>query len=177
MPVVVHLKNNPREQGCSNANFDAWFTFFERCVLRYDVKFILVGNETTDQRILGLPNVLVAQGVEGNLSRELALIQTALAFMGMASGPCNMAVFSDVPYVIFKNPDHHVRETALELGQADRFPFAVGFQKLLREFETADRLMSEFRLLYTSSSRQDWERRLDGLRHAHAESEEEWSLC
>lgn len=174
VPVVVHLKNNPRERGCSNADFDAWFSFFQECSSRYyDVKFILVGNETIDQRILGLPNVLAARNFESNLSRDLALIQTAFAFMGMGSGPCNMAVFSKVPYVIFKNPNHDVEQMALELGEADRFPFAIGFQKVLRVFETGDCLMSEFEHLYTSSSRQDWEKRLDSLRQAHAQSKEE----
>ena len=168
VPVVVHLKNNPRERGCSNADFDAWFTFFQKCSSRYDVKFILVGNEMIDQRILGLPNILVARDLESDLSRDLALIQTAFAFMGMSSGPCNLAVFSKVPYAIFKNPNHDAEQMALELGEADRFPFAIGFQKILRVFETGDRLMSEFEHLYTSSSRQGWENRLDSLRQAQA---------
>lgn len=174
VPVVVHLKNNPRERGCSNADFDAWFTFFQECSSRYsDVKFILVGNEAIDQRILDLPNVLAARSFESNLSRDLTLIQTAFAFMGMASGPCTMAVFGKVPYVILKNPNHDVEQMALELGEADRLPFAMGFQKILRVFETGDCLMSEFEHLYTSSSRQDWEKRLDSLRQAHTKSDEE----
>ena len=36
-----------------------------------------------------------------------------------------------------------------------------------------EQLMSEFEHLYTSSSRQDWEKRLDSLRQAQAQSEEE----
>ena len=51
IPVVIHLKNNPEEQNCSNANFDAWIAFFETCNVRYNAKFILIGNEKIDKRI------------------------------------------------------------------------------------------------------------------------------
>ena len=167
LPVAVHLKNNPHEQGCSNANFDEWFVFLEACITRYNVRFILIGNEEVDNRIRRLPNVLVTQDLGSTLARDLALIQTSFAFMGMASGPCNMALFSDIPYVIYKNPDHHAEEMASELGEGDRFPFATRFQKVLRVFETSENLMSEFAYLYAHANRQRWERRLASLKLAH----------
>lgn len=164
LPVVVHLKNNPNEPGSSNADFDAWLTFFKDCYQQYDVMFILIGNEEIDQRVRKLPNILVARDSGSNLSRDLALIQTAFMFMGMASGPCNMAVFSDIPYAIYKNPDHHAEQTALELGGSDQFPFATPFQKVMRVLETTENLMAEFVNLYTHVNRQDWEKRLANLR-------------
>ena len=164
LPVVVHLKNNPREEGCSNANFDEWLAFFKACITRYNVRFILIGNEEVDQRIRKLPNVLVAQDLGSTLARDLALIQTGCVFMGMASGPCNMALFSETPHVIYKNPDHDVEQMALELGESERFPFATPFQKILRVFETRENLMSEFAHVFTHVNRQDWERRLANLR-------------
>jgi len=163
-PVVVHLKNNPNEQNCSNADSDAWLTFFGACHQRHDTRFILVGNDEIDERIRSLPNTLVARDFWGTLSRDLALIQTAFIFMGMASGPCNMALFSDIPYLIYKNPDHDAEQMALELGEGDRFPFATPFQKVLRVFETGENLMSEFAHLYSHVNSQDWERRLASLR-------------
>ena len=144
LPVVVHLKNNPNLKGCSNANFKSWYNFFLSCYGQYDVRFILIGNEPIDPQITHLPNVLVARDWESDLSRDLALIQTSYIFMGMSSGPCNMALFSDIPYVIYKNPDHDVEEMELELGTNIRFPFATPVQKFLRIFETPQGLMSEF---------------------------------
>jgi hypothetical protein len=172
LPVVVHLKNNPHQPGQSNANLEAWFSFFQACLRQHDVTFILIGKDDINDQIRRLPNVMVTQDMGSALNQDLALIQSSFAFMGMASGPCNMALLSDVPYIIFKNPDHHAREMALELGEADRFPFAREFQKILRVFETDKRLMSEFEHLYMSSSRQDWEKRLDSLRQAQAQSGE-----
>ena len=106
LPVVVHLKNNPYKQGFSNANLDEWLAFFEVCLTQFDVKFVLIGNEEIDIRIAELPNVLVSQNSATNLPRDLALVQISYAFMGMSSGPCNMALFSKIPYVIYKNLDH-----------------------------------------------------------------------
>lgn len=163
LPVVVHLKNNPNEQRRSNADFDAWLGFFEACHLQYDVRFILIGNEEIDQRILRLPNTLKARDYGSNLSRDLALIQASFIFMGMGSGPCNMAVFSKTPYVIYKNPDHHAEQMTLELGKTDQFPFATPFQKVLRVFETTESLISEFAHLYTHGTRQEWQKQLANL--------------
>jgi hypothetical protein len=153
MPVVVHLKNNPAEQHCSNADFDAWFAFFEACLLHYDVKFVLIGNERIDERIYSLPNIVIARDFESNLSRDLALIQKAAIYMGMASGPFQMALFSDIPYAIYKNPDHHAEAMRLELGTKDRYPFATPLQKIFRVVETKENLLSNFDSLYADVNR------------------------
>lgn len=151
IPVVVHLKNNPKEQGCSSAAFDAWVAFFEACGLDYDVKFVLIGNEEIDKRIYRLPNVVIARDFESTLLRDLALIQAAAVFMGMASGPSLMALFSDVPYILYKNPDHHSEAMRRELGTEDRYPFATPLQKIFRLTETKENLLSNFDLLYADA--------------------------
>jgi hypothetical protein len=148
MPVVVHLKNNPLETGCSNANFEAWSDFFGVCESRYDVKFVLIGNEEVPSGISGLSNVILSKDFGSDLSNDLALIQAGPVFMGMSSGPCVMKVFSDAPYVVYKNPDHHKEEMEAELGNGVRFSFATPFQKFLRVFETGPDLLSEFSYIY-----------------------------
>ena len=159
-PVVAHLKNAPPERGQSNANVAAWAPFFEDCVARRDVKFVIIGNEEVEDRIRCLPNVIVSQDFGSAAARDMALIQTACAYMGMASGPCSMAMFSDIPYLICKHPDHTPEKMARELGNQDHFPFAAPTQKLLRVFETRELLMSEFNRLWSQVDLQRWERRL-----------------
>lgn len=144
LPVVVHLKNNPRHQNQSNANLPAWFEFFARCRLREKMKFILIGNEDPGPKIRGLSNVVLSRDHGDDLGRDLALIEMAFLFMGMASGPCNLAIFSDVPYLIFKNPDHHAQEMKLELGDEDHFVFAKAAQKMLCVVETGAILVREW---------------------------------
>ena len=143
LPVVVHLKNNPRHQNQSNANLPAWFEFFAHC-RREKVKFILIGNEDPGLEIRGLPNVVLSRDDGDDLGRDLALIEMAFLFMGMASGPCNLAIFSDVPYMIFKNPGHHAQEMKRELGDKDHFVFAGPLQKMLRVVETGTGLIKEW---------------------------------
>lgn len=156
MPVVVHLKNNPREVGCSNANFEAWLAFFKTCQRKYNVRFVLIGSEDIPDEIGDLPNVMISRDFGNNLSRDLALIQISSVFMGMSSGPCVVKVFSAKPYLIYKNPDHHAEEMALELGDSNHFPFASAAQKFLRVFETDENLLLEFDRIYNTLLQQGW---------------------
>jgi len=98
-PVVVHLKNNPVEGEKSNADIDTWLNFFiaQRAS---DMVFVLTGNEAIDERIRALEHTVITAEENLTLIQELALIQRAGAFMGMSSGPCNMAICSRTPYVI-----------------------------------------------------------------------------
>jgi hypothetical protein len=147
--VVIHLKNNQNAKNCSNADFDAWYGFFKHYAKKTEIKFILIGNDPIDSRILTLLNVIVTKNHESNISRDLALISQAAIFMGMSSGPCNIAIFSDTPFIIYKNPDHDVEEMKLELGKNNRFVFSTASQKFLRIFETVENLIQEFEESYS----------------------------
>jgi hypothetical protein len=81
----------------------------------------------------------------------------------MASGPCAMAMFSAVPYVIYKNPSHHVQEMIEELGAADHFPFSLPCQKITRGYETSAMLLADFESLLSAEHRSGWERRISEL--------------
>ncbi len=169
LPVVMHLKNNPRHQGQSNANLPAWFEFFAHRSSRDKVKFILIGNEDPGEEIRGLANVVLTQDDRDDLGRDLALIEMAFLFMGMASGPCNLAIFSNVPYMIFKNPDHHTQEMKRELRGQDHFVFARPLQKMLRVVETGAGLIKEWEHFLTHLSPQDWQVRLEQIDHKKVE--------
>ena len=143
LPVAVHLKNNPNVSGQSNANLKSWRSLFGSEDGR-NAHFFLVGDEVTNTVFSSLPNVTVAQRDGICLPGYLALIQAAKLFMGMMSGPANMALFGMNPYVIFKNPDHHSREMALELGNADRYSFALSNQRVLRIWDTPENLIGAF---------------------------------
>lgn len=163
LPVTVHLRNNSSGSGGGNANQREWYRFFKSCVAYTDVKFILIGREALDEPFRDLPNVLVAQDVGSSLTRDLALIQAGSAFMGVASGPCNLALLSDLPYVIYKNPSFHAEEMKLELGPEGRFSFAKPYQKFKQIVETSEDLEQEFSSLYchlTSRNRQKEPRRV-----------------
>ena len=133
--VAVHLKSVAGAQ--SNADPEAWAAFFAR---HPTTGFALIGNDPVVEAVAGLDNVGIAARAGGRLVHFLALMQESDAFMGMMSGPCNFALTGDRPYSIFKNPDHHAAEMAIELGEGERYPFARPGQFVLRVAETPDRL-------------------------------------
>lgn len=177
VPVAVHLKNKLRgadqRPDWYNAIHDEWHAFFQAAYDRYDIRFVLVGDDAIPERIRALPNVIVAQDWGGELLRDLALIQTAFAFMGVASGPAQMAIFGEAPYVIYKNPEHHIELMNREMGSSDRFVFSQPFQKLLRQFETRESILHEFDHIYAHTCRTDWANALEKLESslAYAESD------
>lgn len=161
LPVVVHLKRNAKNGEQSNADLTQWYNFFKRSLQFSDIKYILIGNEAVSEDIESLPNVLFAQKHGSNLAKDLALIQTAYFFMGMASGPCNMAILSDVPYVIFKDPKHHTEEMKRELGNKDHFVFAEKNQNFIRKHHTTVMLMDYFIELRRDVTKKQWRDRVN----------------
>jgi len=156
LPVVVHLKNNNIGTK-SNANVDEWLSFFNTCHHeQLPVHFILIGNDPYGPRYQQCPNVSLAQADQGGLLFDLSMIQACFMFMGMASGPCNMALFSGVPYLIWKHPDHHVQEMDREFQGHSQFLFANEYQKFMREWDSADSLIREFKALYARLNKQQW---------------------
>ena len=145
LPVAVHLKDNPAVAGQSNANVEAWRVFMEGSQREHRAQFVLVGDDAVPAQFRSLPNVTIGKDDGIDLVRSHALIQAAGLFMGMMSGPANMALFGTNPYLIFKNPDHHAREMAEEIGNSDRYCFATERQRVLRVWDTAGNLAEAFK--------------------------------
>lgn len=152
VPVAVHLKSSPGGDGLSNANCDEWLELFTRCRDVFDATFLLLGNEAVDPRIADLANTVVSQEHGSCLSLDLGLIQESAFFMGMSSGPANMAILGSRPYAIFKNPGHDVEQMGVELGSRLSFTFSSESQRFLRQWETGELLLSEFKRMYNSLS-------------------------
>lgn len=142
MAVAMHLKNQP--SGQSNADPASWLAFIAECRRAHPVHFFLIGDDAVNAAFRSLPNVTLAQEDGIAIDGHLALIQAAGLFMGMMSGPANMALFGRNPYLIFKHPDHHAKEMAMELGDADRYAFALPGQRVLRTWDTAENLARAF---------------------------------
>lgn len=136
IPVAVNLKSNPASPG-SHAIKDVWLNFLTRQAASPRHKFILVGNDEVDSRILDLENVAKPAGT---LGQDLAVISECAFFLGMANGPANIPVFTAMPYLIIKHPDHHVEEMAVELGALNKVWFARDNQQIERVYETVELL-------------------------------------
>ena len=131
--IAVHLKYVPPYRvEESNANGSTWQAFFGRHAGNRRLGFLLLGDDDLppDVRING--QVYQAKEIGIGLGVQLSLISMCEGFLGLASGICTAANFSDTPHVIFKHPRHHVQEMAKELGSSTQFSFASHRQRLLR---------------------------------------------
>ena len=128
------------------ANESVWYEFLTNAASQFDIQFLLLGDDPICGEIQALPHVTLARNIGAdNFCKHLALLSECAGFMGMMSSIFNLALFSDLPYVVFKNPDHHRQEMILEIGINDHYPFATKYQKIIRENETSARLLEELR--------------------------------
>ena len=143
-PITVHLKTSV----FGVASLKIWQSFFqyvEKHEPRYT--FIILGEDEISNEIGKLPNIVLAKNHTTSLSLQLALILVSQAFMGIVSGPANCAIFSKVPYMLFKHPKQHPGFFENELHSKDHFPFATNRQKLYLEFPSLERLKNTFLML------------------------------
>jgi hypothetical protein len=151
--IAVHLKNVPGQPDSeSNASMGAWAGLFWR--LQGEAIFVLLGDDPVPADVEQSANVLRSRRLGAMLADDLVLIQELDAFMGMSSGLCQGAIFGGKPYVVIKNPQHHAKEMAAEIGKHDRFPFAPAGQTFLRRLETESMLLDSFRALVSSIERE-----------------------
>ena len=147
-PVVgLHLKQSINWKGppISLANNSVWYKFLSSAASRYKIKFLVLGDDPLDINIKKLPNIIVANEIGAEtFIQNLALLSECVGFMGMMSSICNYALFSNIPYIIFKNPQHHKEMMEKELRGENYYSFATEFQKVYLINETVDLLLSEF---------------------------------
>lgn len=141
--ITVHLKNRLGQQ--SNAQMEQWFQFFKYCQKNQPiVKFVIIGNDILPKKIKYLSNIIVSKDYGNTIVQDLLLIESSKAYFGMCSGPFQIALFNQKPYLVFKNPSHHVQEMIEEIGFGNRYPFSQPNQNILREFETAQKITNGF---------------------------------
>ena len=109
------------------------------------LKIIILGNNAPEE-IRKLPSVMVAND-KFSLSDQLYLCQKVKGFLGIASGFCTAAQFSNTPHVIFKHPKHDTDEMDDEMGNSDKFPFAKQNQRLWRVIQSKEILFKAFSLI------------------------------
>ncbi len=146
--ITVHLKQVGKDPTESNANLKAWHDFFvNKTTADSNLGFIALGEDVSSQSLGQIKNVVFAATLQVPIMEQLALITLSNGFLGMASGICQAAIFSKVPYVIFKHPQHHVQEMKAEIGDRDHFLFSGEKQFFWRKLDTLKNLEQAFNLL------------------------------
>jgi hypothetical protein len=136
----VHLRSvAPFAAEESNSDGPEWNAFFRKHADAGRCDFLLIGHDPLPAGLDLRPGVTLAAGspLGLDLATQLALIGVSDGFLGMASGLCTAANFSDKPHVIFKHPAHHAAEMARDLGASNSFSFAGDRQQLWRRGASA----------------------------------------
>lgn len=123
---ALHLKQEKSKNlFTSNANLPEWSSFIKRQIQEKDYDFCLLGSDIRKSDLFNSPQIHDLHALDIPLAVQLCLVSYCDGFLGMASGPCQAAIFSKIPYVIFKHPDHHSEEMERELGINQRLPFGM----------------------------------------------------
>ncbi len=157
VPITLSLKGTSHDP-IRNADPSLWLSFIEKCESELpEVTFCFVG--LADEVFEGLrsrTNVIVAKDHGTSLIEDFALIRNSLLYMGTLSGIQTIALFSDLPYLIFQFPDMH----RYGLRPGKNFCFASDKQRFFgTEIKvTAELLFKEFKELYTKLDTERWQR-------------------
>lgn len=148
--ITIQLRKNYKTPD-RNTDDRSWSKLFEYCQdNNYPVLFIIIcaRNEINDD-IRKHRNIVIAKDYCTSLEQDLALVEKAHIHMGASSGPSTMAFFSDKPYCIFKwdGIDYLYKELKSSNNKY-YFNFSFDTQRLIKEKETPNLLISEFKDLW-----------------------------
>lgn len=147
--IGLHLKNisgADAAKNMSSAKQDVWQKFLLDATKKHRLNFVLLGDDSVSESIGSIANIYSAKEFGAiNFGLQMAILSECSGFMGMMSSISNMAIFSTVPYAIFKNPEHHKNEMIAELGNGNSYSFANKYQKVIRAHETVNLLERELK--------------------------------
>ncbi|MCX5831421.1 MAG: hypothetical protein NT140_05985 [Deltaproteobacteria bacterium] len=143
-----------------NADPAVWLSFMDRCKIAFpELVFIIIGlREEVFDGLRERENVVIAKDHGTSLVEDFALIRTSLLYMGIASGINTIALFSDIPYLIFQLPNIH--RYGLEEGR--NWSFANDRQRIFSTKipVTPELLFKEFKELYSQLDQSTWRDRV-----------------
>lgn len=130
--ITIHMKYGyPVDIDLSHADPSIWTRALKTVLKNTDATMVIVGDDSPPRGLEYSERLLTAKTLELNLSEQLSLISRSIGFVGTASGICSGAIFSAIPYTIYKSPDHHAIQMQDELEMTDNLPFAHDFQKII----------------------------------------------
>ena len=140
--AVFHLKNLGTFE-TSRANMSIWVPLISEIAKATSLPLLLIGDDDYPNELLSIKGVIHLKSSFVPLMSQLAMTSRANFFIGSASGVASSAIYSNTPYLIFKDPRHHKVEMSRELGSLNRFPWAGRNQVIVRE-EPSIKIIRDF---------------------------------
>jgi len=148
-PVIITLRET-NAQPERNSRLNEWIRFAESIMDRYDVLFV----RDTCKAYAGLDSFDTYPRASENVYVRAALYERAFVNMFVGNGPSIWCIFSDSPYLIFKqlvpelpnwahgHPSGWREQDHMEVG--DQYPWATPLQRLAWEDDTFEGLSRTF---------------------------------
>ena len=157
VPIVLSLRQPlSTVKSVRNADPKVWLAFIDKCKVVYDdIVFVVVGTrEEIFQGLRERSNVIIARDYGTSIIENLALIKSSYCYLGTASGPTTIALFSDLPYLIFQMPEIE----KYGLGEGNSFSFSTDRQKIFSSdiSATVELIFSEFKELISRLDKNKW---------------------
>ena len=155
-PIVVNVRRRGLTNDPASLNRDsrasAWGRLFTLAEAEFpSAVFVVVGGYSEWEReLVRRPNIFIPRAWGYGLGHELDLLLGGTPFMGTSSGFSAAATFSETPYVITNFEHQASRYIDLPVG-TEKYPFAIGYQRLNWQPETEDILIAEFRHIWNTT--------------------------
>ena len=155
IPISVSLKLTMHSKE-RNADPEIWSQFFRLSAKIFpEIKFIIVGlREEIIPDMKSIGNVLFAKEYGSTLTEDFALIRTSLMYMGTTSGIANIAIHSELPYLIFRFCNYK----RIGILYGEQFCFSNPYQRIFPNNIniTAEFLLEKFQQLYLKLDNNQW---------------------
>ncbi len=112
--------------------------------------FMVLGNNVPHD-VAGHPRVFFAKDKGWSLEQQLVASSQTACFIGEASGFCTAAIFSDSPYLIYKDPEQHAGTVDRDIGPGGKILFATDSQFFVREIPSSQKAAMKIVTLISSS--------------------------
>lgn len=157
VPVSLSLKQTLHAPE-RNAEPEIWLSFIDMCKVDFaEVTFVVAGlREEVFSGLRERPNIIIAKDFGTSIIEDLALIRTSFLYMATDSGPSIIALYSDLPYLLFQLHVNAMRAHGVEPGE--QYRFANDRQKIFsgETRVTTELLFKEFKELYSRLDRNEW---------------------
>jgi len=171
--VTISIKQTSHDK-VRNTDPDTWLSFIDRCKHDYpEVVFCIVclAEEVFDG-LRQRENVIIAKDYGTTLIEDMALIRNSVIYMGTVSGINIIALFSDLPYLLFQSPSNAV----YNLLPGENFEFSSISQKLfsLETSVTPSLLYNEFKEIYSKIDTNIWMNKENKMQNKHSSHPSAW---
>lgn len=149
-PITFNFRKNPDINPERNSRAQEWAKFIEAATAEFPVKFFLICGKSEIDPIFGESgHIVITKDFGTAVAEDLALIENSALHTGVASGPAQIAVFSERPFFItnannLKSLEHYEGSLVYN-GDYMRHSFGSEFQRLYPQDATAEFLLEKFR--------------------------------